>query len=166
MHEQGCVRSIATSAAAAPRRYSQVAEWLSRAQDTSKPPWSTAGQQHAREHVASTCMPCATHLKVATATARYQVSSRSLASLLPGLGPTPSATTCESHTDCEKRGASAQCKVPGRSRIHAGDVLDAGRCSQSERGLSVQGAGVGAYSPARSRPKRPSTSAAWPPAVV
>ena len=59
IHERGCVQSIAMSAAAAPRCYAQVAERLSRAQDSSKPPWSTAGQQHAREQVAVMSMDCA-----------------------------------------------------------------------------------------------------------
>ena len=84
MHEQGCVRSIATSAAAAPRRYSQVAEWLSRAQDTSKPPWSTAGQQHAREQVVSRSMDCARAHGLGSGAARTIIASKVCASAREG----------------------------------------------------------------------------------
>ena len=122
---QACVRSIATSVTEAPRRYAQVAERLSRAQDSSKPPWSTAGQQHAREQVASICMPCATHLRVTTGSESFEASSSFLASSSPGLGSAPSATIRESHADHEQRGALARCKVSGRSRINAGDEEDA-----------------------------------------
>ena len=117
--------SIEASVAAASRRYAQVAERPSRAQACIKPASCQAGQQHAREQVASICMPCAAHLKVATATGIFFAISCSSAPWSQGLGPTPSATTRESCADREHRGASARCKVSRRSRWHASDQLDA-----------------------------------------
>ena len=110
------VQSIALSAAAASRRYARVSERPSRAQASSSTAWSAAGQQHAHEHVASICMPCATHLTMTIAAAIFFASSSSSAPWSQGLGSTPSATTRESSAKRERGGASARCKASRRSR--------------------------------------------------